>query len=113
MDLATLLALVAAIAALGALAVVLRRPASGDASAIRDSLSAQLHAAQQGTQGQVELVARSVGDLRTELSRALGATEQQMATQAGTTHRTLTDLSRQLGSLGEQSVRIGDLAKDI
>jgi len=113
MDLATLLALVAAIAAFGALAVVLRRPASGDASAIRDSLSAQLHAAQQGTQGQVELVARSVGDLRTELSRALGATEQQMATQAGTTHRTLTDLSRQLGSLGEQSERIGDLAKDI
>src|SRR6202165_2016438 len=116
MDLATLLALVAAIAAiaaLAALAVVLRRPAGDDASATRDALSAQLHAAQQGTQGQVELVARAVGDLRTELSRALVATEQQMATQAGTTHRTLTDLSRQLGSLGEQSQRIGDLAKDI
>jgi signal transduction histidine kinase len=113
MDLATLLALVAAIAALGALAVVLRRPAAGDASAVRDSLSAQLHAAQQGTQGQVELVARSVGDLRTELSRALGATEQQVATQAGTTNRTLNDLSRQLGTLSEQSQRIGDLAKDI
>src|SRR4029077_6674776 len=108
-----LLALVAAIAALGALAVVLRRPVANDGSAIRDSLSAQLQAAQQGTQGQVELVARSVGDLRTELSRALGATEQQMATQAGTTHRTLTDLSRQLGTLGQQSQRIGDLAKDI
>src|SRR5437868_14993278 len=113
MDLATLLALVAAIAALGALAVVLRRPAASDASAVRDSLSAQLHAAQQGTQGQVELVARSVGDLRTELSRALGATEQQVATQAGTTHRTLNDLSRQLGTLREQSQRIGELAKDI
>src|SRR5438309_7834363 len=113
MDPATLLALVAAIAALGALAVVLRRPAAGDATAVRDSLSAQLHAAQQGTQGQVELVARSVGDLRTELSRALGATEQQVATQAGTTHRTLNDLSRQLGTLSEQSQRIGELAKDI
>src|SRR5437762_3748827 len=113
MDMATLLALVAAVAALGALAVVLRRPASSDAASVRDSLSAQLHAAQQGTQGQVELVARSVGDLRTELSRALGATEQQVATQAGTTHRTLNDLSRQLGTLSEQSQRIGDLAKDI
>jgi DNA recombination protein RmuC len=113
MDLATLLALVAAIAALGALAVVLRRPARDDASAMRESLSAQLQAAQQGTQGQVELVARSVGDLRTELSRALGATEQQVATQAGTTHRTLNDLSRQLGTLSEQSQRIGELAKDI
>ena len=96
---ATLLALVAAIAALGALGFVLRRPARDDSSAMRDSLSAQLHAAQQGTQGQVDLIARSVGDLRTELSRALGATEQQVATQAGTTHRTLNDLSRQLGTL--------------
>lgn len=113
MEWPTLLALVAAIAALAALAVVLRRPAGDDAAAVRDSLSAQLHAAQQGTQGQVELVARSVGDLRTELSRALGATEQQVATQAGTTHRTLNDLSRQLGTLSEQSQRIGDLAKDI
>ncbi len=113
MDLATLLALVAAIAAFGALAVVLRRSAGDDGSALRDSLSAQLHAAQQGTQGQVELVARSVGDLRTEVSRALGATEQQVATQAGTTHRTLNDLSRQLGTLSEQSQRIGELAKDI
>src|SRR2546425_4597220 len=113
MDLATLLALVAAIAALGALVVVLRRLASGDASEVRDSLSVQLEAAQQGTQGQVELIARSVGDLRTELSRALGATEQQVTTQAGTTHRTLNDLSRQLGVLSEQSQRIGELAKDI
>ena len=113
MEIATLLALVAAVAALAALAVVLRRQTSDDGSAVREALSAQLHAAQQGTQGQVELVARSVGDLRTELSRALGATEQQVATQAGTTHRTLNDLSRQLGTLSEQSQRIGELAKDI
>src|SRR2546422_7318952 len=113
MDLATLLALVAAIAALGALVVVLRRLASGDASAVRDSLSLQLQGAQQGMQGQVELLARSVGELRSDLSRSLGATEQQLASQAGSTHRTLTDLSRQLGSLAEQSQRIGELAKDI
>src|SRR5258706_16267065 len=112
MDRATLLALVPAIAALGALAVVLRRRARDAASAVRDSLSAQLQAAQQGTQGQVELVARSVGDLRTELSRALGATEQQVATQAGATHRPLNDLSRQLGTPSEQNQRIGDLAQD-
>src|SRR5436309_13947663 len=113
MDVATLLALVAAVAALGALAVVLRRPTADGGVAFRDGLSAQLNAAQQGTQGQVELLARSVADLRNELSRALGATEQQVATQAGTTHRTLNDLSRQLGTLSEQSQRIGDLAKDI
>jgi DNA recombination protein RmuC len=113
MEWLTVFAFGAAIAAFAALAVVLRRPAGDDAAVVRESLSAQLHAAQQGTQGQVELVARSVGDLRAELSRALGATEQQVATQAGTTHRTLNDLSRQLGTLSEQSQRIGDLAKDI
>jgi len=73
MDLATLLALVAAVAALGALVVVLRRLASGDAPAVRDSLSVQLQAAQQGMQGQVELLARSVGELRSDLSRSLGS----------------------------------------
>src|SRR5438309_4989403 len=109
----TTLALVAAIAALGALVVVLRRLASGDGSAVRDSLSMQLQAAQQGMQGQVELLARSVGELRSDLSRSLGATEQQLASLAGSTHRTLTDLSRQLGSLAEPSQRIGELAKDI
>ena len=112
-DAVTVLALFVAAAAVAALVVVLRRPAPDGALAVRDSLSAQLQAAQQGTQGQVELLARSVSELRTELSRALGATEQQLTTQAGTTHRTLTDLSRQLGALGEQSQRIGDLAKDI
>src|SRR5436309_9793026 len=113
MDAATLLALAAAIAALAGLVIVLRRPTADGGVAFRDGLSAQLNAAQQGTQGQVELLARSVADLRNELGRSLGATEQQLATQAGTTHRTLNDLSRQLGTLSEQSQRIGDLAKDI
>ncbi len=113
MEMAALLALLAAVAALAALAVVIRRPAGDGGAALREGLSAQLHAQQQGMQGQVELLARSVGDLRAELGRSLGATEQQLATQAGSTHRTLTDLSRQLGALGEQSQRIGELAKDI
>src|SRR6266550_9039891 len=113
MEMAALLALLAAVAALAALAVVIRRPAGDGGAALREGLSAQLHAQQQGMQGQVELLARSVGDLRAELGRSLGATEQQLATQAGSTHRTLTDLSRQLGALSEQSQRIGELAKDI
>jgi DNA recombination protein RmuC len=113
MELATLVAILAAVAALAALAVILRRPAGDGGAALREGLSAQLQAQQQGMQGQVELLARSVGELRSELGRSLGATEQQLATQAGSTHRTLTDLSRQLGALGEQSQRIGELAKDI
>jgi len=114
MDLATLFALLAAIVALTALALVVRRPtADGGGAALRESVGAQLQAAQQGAQGQVELLARSVADLRSDLSRALGATEHQLNSQAGTTQRTLSDLSRQLGALSEQSQRIGELAKDI
>ena len=114
MDLATLFALLAAIVALTALALVVRRPtADGGGAALRESVGAQLQAAQQGAQGQVELLARSVADLRSDLSHALGATEHQLTSQAGTTQRTLSDLSRQLGALSEQSQRIGELAKDI
>jgi len=106
-------ALVLGVVAIAVAVITVTRFGRGDGSVVRDGLRAELQTAQQGMQGQVELVARSVGDLRTELSRALGATEQQVATQAGTTHRTLNDLSRQLGTLSEQSQRIGDLAKDI
>src|SRR5256712_11182264 len=114
MDLATLFALLAAIVALTALALVVRRPTGeGGGAALRESVGAQLQAAQQGAQGQVELLARSVADLRSDLSRALGATEHQLTSQAGTTQRTLSDLSRQLGALSEQRQRIGALAKDI
>ena len=108
-----LLAIAAAIAALAGLAVALRRPASDGGAGLRDGLRAELEAAQRGIQGQVELLASSIADLRSEFGRSLGATEQQLATQAGTTHRTLTDLSRQLGALSEQSQRVGELAKDI
>src|SRR2546428_4846550 len=114
MDLATLFALLAAIVALTALALVVRRPTGeGGGAALRESVGAQRQAAQQGAQGQVELLARSVAYLRSDLSRALGATEHQLTSQAGTTQRTLSDLSRQLGTLSEQSQRIGELAKDI
>src|SRR5438309_4109902 len=109
----TTLALVAAIAAVGAVIASTRRAPGDHDSELRDGLRGEVRAAQEGMQGQVELLARSVGELRSDLSRSLGATEQQLATQAGTTHRTLMDLSRQLGSLSEQSQRIGELAKDI
>jgi DNA recombination protein RmuC len=107
------IAIVIALLALAAIVVVVLRVGRDDGSALRDAVRGELQTAQQGMQGQVELLAHSVSDLRSDLSRSLGATEQQLATQAGTTHRTLTDLSRQLGSLSEQSTRIGELAKDI
>lgn len=52
-------------------------------------------------------------EMRAEFQRTLGATEQQLVTQTSTTQRTLADVSRQLGALGEQSARVVDLAKDI
>ncbi len=55
----------------------------------------------------------AMGELRTEVQRTLGATEQQVMTQTGATQRSLHDLSRQLGVLSEQSIRVGELAKDI
>jgi DNA recombination protein RmuC len=113
MEAAFAVALLAAAAALVALAIVLRRPADAGGIALRETLAAQIAASQQGAQGQVELLARSVSDLRADLQRSLGATEQQLATQTGATHRALTDLHARLGALGEQSQRIGDLAKDI
>jgi DNA recombination protein RmuC len=113
MEIVAGIALLAAVAAVAALAVTFRRGVPDGGAALHEAVSAQLRAAQQGTQGQVELLARSVAELRADLGRSLGATEQQLATQAGTTHRTLSDLSRQLGSLSEQSQRIGELARDI
>jgi DNA recombination protein RmuC len=106
-------ALVLGLVAIAAVVVMTRRLRDDSEPGLSEGLRLELQAAQQGMQGQVELLARSVGELRSDLSRSLGSTEQQLATQAGATHRTLTDLSRQLGSLGEQSQRIGELAKDI
>src|SRR5947207_3861199 len=110
MDAATLLALAAALAAVAALAIVIRRR-PGDGGTV--ALSAQIQSAQQGMQGNVQLLAASLDELRGEVHRSLGATEQQLTTQTGATQRTLSDLSRQLGALSEQGQRIGELAKDI
>ncbi len=57
--------------------------------------------------------ASALGELRTEMQRTLSTTEQQVLTQTGATQKSLSDLSRQLGVLSEQSARVGELAKDI
>src|SRR5438445_10898768 len=88
------LALLVAAAALAALAVALRGRSPEGGSALREALGAQLHAAPQGPQGQVELVARSVAELRDELRRALSATDQPLTTQSGATQRHRAGLSR-------------------
>src|SRR5207237_6091279 len=72
MDATTVLAFLAAAAALIGLALVLRRPAGDGGAALREALSAQLRVAQQGTQGQVELLAHSVAELRAEPGPSLG-----------------------------------------
>jgi DNA recombination protein RmuC len=100
-------------AAAAALVFALRRPQGDGGAALTAAVSAQLQAAQQGMLGNVQMLASTIEELRGEMHRSLGAAEQSLATQAGTTQRTLSDLSRQLGALGEQSQRIGDLAKDI
>ncbi|MEP7003333.1 MAG: DNA recombination protein RmuC [Chloroflexota bacterium] len=108
------IALTAALAGALVVLVASRRPAS----------DAPLALLQQGMQADAAELQRTLGELRTantqalvdmraEMQRSLGATEQQLLTQSGTTQRTLSDLGVKLASLGEQSARIGDLAKDV
>ena len=104
----------ATVGALGVGLVIMRRP-------VRD---APLSLLQQGMQADTALLQQTLGEvriantqalleLRAEMQRSLGATEQQLLTQSGTTQRTLSDLGVKLASLGEQSARIGELAKDV
>ena len=117
-----LASLVVALIGLVAIAVAIVVARSGrphDAGA-----AAQLAVTQDATRASLELLQRSVADLqrataesvnalRADVQRSLGTTEQQVLTQTGATQRSLADLSRQLGTLAEQSARIGDLAKDV
>ncbi|HZP95843.1 MAG TPA: DNA recombination protein RmuC [Candidatus Limnocylindria bacterium] len=107
------IALILAALILGAAAVAvaaLRRPDAAlpatDAAPVMELLRASVDELRSGT-------ASAIAEMRAELQRTLGATEQQLATQTTSTQRALSDLSRQLGALGEQSARIGELAKDI
>ena len=117
MDLAVVVAVALVAAFVGALCGVVlltRRPGT----------EAPLSLIQQGMQADAALLQQTLGelraanaqallDLRGEMQRSLGATEQQLLTQSGTTQRTLSDLGAKLASLGEQNARIGELAKDV
>src|SRR6184192_2761915 len=112
-ELAALVAIVAVIIAAAAVVAALRRPIAdapvppppdlGPAFVLLRSSVDELRSAH----------ASALGELRAEFQRTLGSTEQQLVTQTTATQRQLADVSRQLGALGEQSTRIGDLAKDI
>src|SRR2546425_6654073 len=99
-------------AVLGAVLAVLavlatRRPAPVSAPAT--DLGPALEVLRRGIEETRTANASLIGELRGDVQRSLGATEQQLTTQTTATQRTLTDLSRQLGALGEQSVRVADL----
>ena len=113
MDLGVAVVLLAA--ALLAVAAVLfvRRPAVAPASAPQADIAPALQVLQRSIEEMRAANAGAMSELRVEVQRTLGATEQQFVTQTGATQRSLTDLSRQLGTLSEQSARVGDLAKDI
>jgi len=91
---------------IAALILVTRRPAPEPVAPPIDAVRASLDELRASN-------AVALGELRTELHRTLGATEQQLVTQTGATQRSLSDLSRQLGVLSEQSQRVGELARDI
>src|SRR5438552_8706793 len=69
--------------------------------------------ADQGLQADAAQVQRTLAEIRAEMQRSLGATEQQVLTQTGSTQRTLNELGATLATLGQQSARIGELAKDV
>jgi len=113
-----------ALALAGAGLVALRAGRSGrpdrereTLAAVHQAMSAEVGLLQGSLQGSIaELRAGNVqamAELRADVHRSLGTTEQQLLTQAGATHRTLGDLGAKLAALGEQSLRIGELAKDV
>ncbi|HUQ16932.1 MAG TPA: DNA recombination protein RmuC [Candidatus Saccharimonadales bacterium] len=120
------LALGAVVGALviGALLLLVLRGRSGGPAGtaetlatVRQAMSAEVGLLQGSLQTSIAELrsgnAQAMADLRTEVHRSLGTTEQQLLTQSGATQRTLGDLGSKLASLGEQSLRIGELAKDV
>lgn len=109
------LALLAVLLAAAALLVVVgRRPAASPApTALPVDLVPSFELLRASLDELRATNASALGDLRTEMQRTLSTTEQQVLTQTSATQRSLSDLSRQLGVLSEQSARVGELAKDI
>lgn len=104
------------LAALGLIAAALvRRRGASDAPLALLQQGMRADAAQiQQTLAELRAAnAQALADMRSELQRSLGATEQQVLTQTGSTQRTLGQLGATLAALGEQSARIGELAKDV
>ena len=111
---ASLLAGIAVVlAGLALLVVAVRRPPAASAPVPAADLSPSFDLLRASLDELRLTSASALGDLRTEMQRTLGTTEQQMLTQTGATQRSLSDLARQLGVLSEQSARVGELAKDI
>ena len=106
------LALLLAGAAL--LVILVRRPAVGPAVPAETAALAPAIDLLRASLDELRTAnAKALGDMRIEMQRTLSTTEQQVLTQTGATQRSLSDLSRQLGVLSEQSARVGELAKDI
>jgi DNA recombination protein RmuC len=106
--------LVAAVAVLlSAVMLVRRRPSDAPLALLQQGMSADAALLQQTLADLRGANAQALGELRAEVQRSLGQTEQQLLTQSGSTQRTLSDLGVKLASLGEQSARIGELAKDV
>ena len=113
-DPVVILAALAVVLAVAALLVVLaRRPAVGPASTETAALAPAIDLLRASLDELRTTNASALGDMRLEMQRTLSTTEQQVLTQTGATQRSLSDLSRQLGVLSEQSARVGELAKDI
>src|SRR5439155_752780 len=110
---AALLAVLAVAIAAVAVVAVLRRPVGAVIAAPAPDLGPAFALLRSSVDELRSAQASALGELRAEFQRTLGSTEQQLVTQTTATQRQLADVSRQLGALGEQSTRIGDLAKDI
>lgn len=111
--------------ALGILGFLVLRGGRGDradragesVSTVQQAMSAEVGRLQGALQTSIAELrtgnAQAMAELRADVHRSLGTTEQQLLTQVGATHRTLGDLGEKLAALGEQSLRIGELAKDV
>lgn len=86
-------------------------------AAVQGAMSAEVGRLQGSLQSSIAELrtgnAQAMAELRADVHRSLGTTEQQLLTQVGATHRTLGDLGEKLAALGEQSLRVGELAKDV
>jgi DNA recombination protein RmuC len=101
------------VATAGAILVALlirRRPSDVPLALLQQAMRADAAQVQQTLAELRAANAQALADMRAELQRSLGATEQQVLTQTGSTQRTLGELG---ATLGEQSARIGELAKDV